>query len=169
MKGTSLSFDQAMEQGQDPSLLLFFANGYGARIYSDRYPPKLADAEGDEHLADGTFRADGSIKAGGGLGSIFERGARVLDWGSLAEADETLLFSESFDEGRPPELSVLLDNSDLALSEAEGGENILSALVRIVAIQAGTTEWADHLVLGDFIVRDYTLTREGLSLRLAGV
>ena len=169
MKPTSLNFDRAMEKGQDPTLLLFFANGYGVRIYSDRYPPKLADAEGDEHLADGTFKADGSIKAGSGLGSIFDRGARVLDWGSLAETDETLLFSESFKEGRQPEASVLLDNSDLALSEIEGGENILSAQVRLVAIQPGATDWADAITLGDFIVQDYTLTREALSLRLAGV
>ncbi len=169
MKATSLTFDQAMEQGQDPSLLFFFANGYGVRIYSDRHPPRLADAEGDEHLADGTFKADGSIKAGGGLGSIFDRRNRVLDWGALSEADETLLVSESFSEARPSELTVLLDNSDLEMSAIEGGENILSALVRLIAIQPGATEWADHLVLGDFIVHSYMLTREALELTIAAV
>lgn len=164
MRSTSLRFDVSMAAGERPVPIVLFSNAFGVRIWSTQHPPALADAEGDEHLADGTFKADGSIKAGSGLGSILERSGRMLEIGELEEGNPEFSLEESQSQTDPAGLSLALSNDDLALSLLEAEENVLSAQVRLALIQPGSTDWNDHLLLGDFRVVEYTLERERLTL-----
>lgn len=153
-----------MQRGERPVPVVFFSNAYGVRVWSTQHPPKIADAETDEHLADGTWKAGGSIKAGGGLGSALERSGRVLEIGPLEEGNPEFSLKESSAQTDPAGLRVVLSNDDDALGFLEAEENVLSAQVRLALIQPGSADWNDHLVLGDFRVVEYILERERLTL-----
>ncbi len=164
MLPTSLNFDNAMKRGERSIPIVFFSNAFGVRVWSTHYPPGLADAAGDEHLADGAWKGDGAIKAGSGLGGILDRGGRVIEIGSLAEGSPDASLEEGFAQSEPAEVSVVVSNDDLACSAIEAEENILSGQVRLTLIQPGATDWNDRLDLGDYRVVEYELTREPLIL-----
>ena len=169
MKATSLNFDAAMAAGERPIPIVYFSNAYGVRIWSTQYPPRVADAEGDEHLADGTWKADGSIRAGSNLGGILERAGRLIEISPLEEGNPDASLEESQSESDAASLSVVVENEGLPLSVLEAEENVLSALVRLVVIHPGSTDWNDRLDLGDFRVAEYTLERERLTLECEAV
>ncbi len=166
MKATSLNFDAAMAEGARLILIVYFVNAYGVRVWATQHPPKIADAAGDEHLADGTWKADGSIKAGSDLGGILERAGRIVEGGigALEEGNPEASLEETQAETDPAVIEIRVDNEDGAMSALEAQENIVSAVVRLTAIHPGAADWIDRLELGEFVVTAYTFERDWLEL-----
>jgi len=165
MRETSLNFDASMSRGERPILIVYFINGYGARVYSSEYPPTIADLAGDDKFLDGTWKLDGSIILGDGVGAIHDRAGRLIEISSLEEGSLDDTVQSGFERSDPARITVSLSNDDLGLSLIESEENILSAVLRLTMIQSGATDWVDKFEFGEYRVMEYELSRDRLTLQ----
>lgn len=119
------NFHDRITRGEKPYAHILINTHMGFRGYAER---TVDDATG--YLADGTYKADGSITAGSGLG-LLETQRRLLSYSGF---DRTVQPKKSdimaaYNRKRQQSISITLDNADHHFSELIGLEVFLSRML----------------------------------------
>ena len=122
MYRTTIGFHDRINRGEKPYAHVFVDTHLGFRAYAER---TVDDATG--YLADGTYKADGSITAGVGLG-LLETQGRLLSYSGF---DRTIQpkkadIMAAYNRKQQQSVSITLDNADNHFSKLVAQEVFLS-------------------------------------------
>lgn len=127
-----IAFHNRLNRGENPISYILILTHLGYRAYCGKELSRTFDRMG--YIADGSFIADGSITAGGDSIGLLDKGARVLDMGTLERTiqpkkDDVMA---AYSGKQLQHISIDLDNADAYFSRLIAKEPFLGRPVSIL-------------------------------------